>query len=384
MVISLLPTAPVAARRALALILATALALVPVACTADTDDGAAPGASTTEAPATDAGGDAPETTAGATEPGPDPTETEPDTTESEAPPTAAPNTYAVGSLDETVVDTSRVTAAQGDEPERPERTLPALVLYPATGAAEGGGETPDAPPEPGPWPLVVFSHGLGGAGPNYAATLRVWASAGYVVVAPSYPLSNTNAPGGPSPSDIPEQTADVAYLIDWAVEQSDATDGPLAGMVDPERVGVSGHSLGGFTSLGAAYNPCCRDEQIAAVAEWAGAYVPELGPDGGDAVDDGPPLLIVHGDADGTVPYEQALAVRDAVSSTAALVTLVGGEHIPPFVQGLGEPQSAVVTSTTLAFFDQHLKDDPEGADRLQAAVDEAGPELATVELADG
>lgn len=375
--ISLLPAAPVATRRALALILATALALVPVACAADTDDGAAPAASTTEAPATDAGGDAPETTA-------DTTDAEPDTTEPEAPPTAAPNTYAVGSLDETVVDTSRVTAAQGGEPELPERTLPVLVLYPATGAADGGGETPDAPPEPGPWPLVVFSHGLGGAGPNYAATLRVWASAGYVVVAPSYPLSNTNAPGGPSPSDIPEQTADVAYLIDWAIDQSDTTDGPLAGMVDPERVGISGHSLGGFTSLGAGYNPCCRDERIRAVAEWAGAYVPELGPDGGDAVADGPPLLIVHGDADGTVPYDRALAVRDAVSSTAALVTLVGGQHIPPFVQGLGEPQSAVVTLTTLAFFDQHLKGDPEGAKRLQAAVDEAGPELATVELADG
>ena len=100
--------------------------------------------------------------------------------------------------------------------------------------------------------------------------------------------------------------------------------------------------------------------------------------DGGPPIEDGPPLLIVHGDADGTVSYSAALATAAAIGPPWGLITLVGGEHIPPYIQGLDDPYSVVVTKGTLNFFDATLKDDPAGERRLENLVDKAGPQVAT------
>lgn len=293
-------------------------------------------------------------------------------------------TYAVGSDNFDVVDTSRTTDAWGGQNELPERTLPTLVLYPA---ADGAGDTSSktandavevvhqAEPQPGPWPLIVFSHGRGGTGPAYVNTLKLWASAGYVVVVPTFPLTSALSPGQPKTEDLVNQPADVSFLVDWALAFD--ADNPLAGMIDPERIGLAGHSLGGFTSLAAAYNPKLRDDRIGAVAEWAGSYLDVLA-DGGPPIEDGPPLLIVHGDADGTVSYSAALATAAAIGPPWGLITLVGGEHIPPYIQGLDDPYSVVVTKGTLNFFDATLKDDPAGERRLDDLVDKAGPQVAT------
>ncbi len=341
--------------------------------------------STTSAPTTEAGAtttasaDGSTTTAG-------PTTAAAPTTVVDAPPVVEVGTYAVGSTTDTVVDDTRVTPAQGDQGELPERTLPVLVLYPAEGTYVEAEDTPDAPPEPGPWPLVVFSHGLGGTGPSYATTLRVWASAGYMVVAPTYPLSNQESPGGPQPGDLANQPADVSALIDWAVDRPD--DDPLADEIDSEHIAIAGHSLGGFTSLGAGYNPCCRDDRVDAVAEWAGAYVPGLGgddaPEGGPPVEDGPPLLIIHGDSDDTVPYGRSAEVSEAVGPPWWLVRLLGGEHIPPYVQGLNSEDSTVVTTATLDFFDEVVKLDADPTEVLEQVVADAGPDVALLESDEG
>lgn len=313
-------------------------------------------------------------------------ETDPTRSASETTPTAPVpklagiGTYAVGSEEVDVVDESRTTAAQGDQDELPERTLATLVLYPAVGDADTTEVIPGAAPEAGPWPLVVFSHGLGGTGPAYVNTLKLWASAGYVVVAPTYPLTSALTPDGPKADDLVNQPTDVSYLIDWATARPD--DDPLAGVIDLERIGLAGHSLGGFTSLATAYNPKLRDERVDAVAGWAGKY-PE-GPAGdGGPVEDGPPLLVIHGDADGTVGYSAALATISAIGPPWRLITLVGGEHIPPYIQGLDDPYSRVVTEATLDFFDATLKDDPDGNQRLEDVIDQAG-DKATLAVEEG
>ncbi|MGI8937778.1 MAG: alpha/beta hydrolase family protein [Iamia sp.] len=360
-------------RRRGPLALALAAALLVAACGSGGDSAdattttAADAATTTEAPSSES------TT----------------TTEAEALTVAEPGTYAVGSDEATVVDDSRVTDAKGGEPELPERTLETLVLYPTDGEFATGDVTPDAEPADGPWPMVLFSHGNGGSGPAYAATLEQWASAGYVVVAPTYPLTSLETPNGPFAEDLVNQPADVSVLLDWATGPADGA--AWTETVDTERIGLSGHSLGGFTSLAVGYNPCCADDRVDAVAEWAGAYLPDLAirdaggdSDGGPPIDDGPPLLIIHGDADETVPYENATQLAEDVGAPSWLVTLVDGPHTPPYVQGFGSDASTVVTSATLDFFDQFLKGDPEGTDRLAQVVTDAGPDVATLEVDEG
>jgi hypothetical protein len=61
-------------------------------------------------------------------------------------------------------------------------------------------------------------------------------------------------------------------------------------------------------------------------------------------------------------------------------VTLAGGDHDAGFFEGTGRSPDDAVTRAALAFYDQHLKDDPTGAERATAAIDTAGPDVATIE----
>jgi len=275
---------------------------------------------------------------------------------------AAIETYEVGRASMTLVDDSRPTKAHGGEPERPDRTLPIEVWYP---------EDVD-----GPVPLVVFSHGSTRRAVHYERTLEAWASAGYVVVGPDFPLSKEGTPGGTDYGGIAEQAGDVSFVIDQVLDLAGDPDQPWAALVDGERIGLGGQSFGAITTVATAVNPCCADPRISAVTEFAGAWF-DLGEDGPIPAADAPPALLVHGDADPTVPYALGTALYDLYPGEVQLLTLPGSGHDPGFFGGLGEPLDALVTRATLAFYDAHLKDDPTAEDRLAGLVADAGPDVA-------
>ena len=172
------------------------------------------------------------------------------------------DTYGVGKIDETFVDASRPTNANGSSPELASRTLRTSIYYPAL-VPSGGDAIPNAPPRPpgksGRYPLILFSHGLGGHAMFYTEVLKSWASAGYVVAAPAYPLSNSYADGGfvrPNGfDDAANQPADATFVINQVLERQ---EGLVGGIVDPKRIGVSGHSFGGSTTYALGYSTCCR------------------------------------------------------------------------------------------------------------------------------
>ncbi|HVM39750.1 MAG TPA: hypothetical protein VM618_03090, partial [Acidimicrobiia bacterium] len=147
----------------------------------------------------------------------------------------------------------------------------------------------------GPFPALVFVHGFTGFALAYMNLLTEVASHGYVVIAADEPLTNRNAPGGPFMLDVRNQPGDVSFLTGQAARLN--VVGPLAGMVDGERVGVGGHSLGAITTLMATYNTCCADDRIDAAIALAGAAV--FGPPEGRWFrGSGAPLLMVHGEDD--------------------------------------------------------------------------------------
>src|SRR5262245_30589234 len=96
----------------------------------------------------------------------------------------AAQTFGIGLTPQTFVDESRPTPASGDQPAIPQRILQTDVLYPATSdPAEGAVEGAEPDASGGPYPLVVFSHGLGAAPENYQPLYEQWVTAGFVVAA---------------------------------------------------------------------------------------------------------------------------------------------------------------------------------------------------------
>jgi len=112
----------------------------------------------------------------------------------------------------TFIDRTREVDIPGRGPGP--RVLVTIVRYPAMGPARRTDVTDATPARNAePFPLIVFGHGFAVTPHPYAALLRAWARAGYVVAAPIFPLENAHAPGGPNESDLVNQPGDMSVVI---------------------------------------------------------------------------------------------------------------------------------------------------------------------------
>jgi dienelactone hydrolase len=269
--------------------------------------------------------------------------------------------FAIADTTLDFVDTSRPTAPNGSAPGRDSRTLRTNIFY------------PDAP---GRFPLVVFSHGLGALGRIYLVILESWAREGYVVAAPDFPLSRASAPGGAAYDDYVNQPADQSFLIDQLLRLDADPASVLYGRIDRDRIGASGQSLGGLTTFGLTLNTCCRDRRIDAAVPMAGLLAPFPG---GDYSGRGaPPTLVIHGDADDTVPYSDALTAYALLGAPKALLTHRGGGHILPYVGSSDRTAQLATIDASTAFFDLFLKHERGARERLLAVGERERVSLAT------
>ncbi len=233
--------------------------------------------------------------------------------------------FAVGVTTLTLVDESRPTDANGSYPGAASRTLVTEVWYPAEGSPAPL-EIRDAPLElsEAPYPLIVFSHGYIGNRRQSTTYTAHLASHGYVVVSADYPLTNMSAPGGPRLSDVLNQPGDVSFLIDSFLGFSRQTGHQLEGAIDEEAIGLSGHSLGGLTTLLATFGPL-RDARVKAALPIAGPACLVS-----TAAYDTPtvPLLVMGGSADAVVPWPSVRAAYDSAPPPKYLLAMLGGTHL--------------------------------------------------------
>jgi predicted dienelactone hydrolase len=288
---------------------------------------------------------------------------------------AAPGrVFAVGIRTEAFVDTARPTPANGAFPGSPTRALPTLILYPAPGKP-GGVDHPGAPPAGRSFPLVVFSHGIDSNGAAYEPLLRQWTEAGYVVAAPTFPLSNHDAPGGNTVTDYSHQPGDVSFVISSMLRLNRDRAHHFEGVIDPNRIAVAGHSLGAITTLSVGVNSCCADTRVRAVVSIAGLELPF----GKGAFFTGRPLplLLLHGDADKTIPYPSSQRIFTDAPRPKYFVTLHGAPHTsfrqPNTASRPAPPWEPVVVASVTDFLDRYLKGDRTALARLTRAATVTG-----------
>lgn len=199
-------------------------------------------------------------------------------------------------------------------------------------------------------PALVFIHGGGftsGTRRNATAVsiARSYAQRGYVAVSIDYRLTGDDPPTedyATDPTDrrsVAEAAAriDAARAVQWMRDHAGEYD------VDPDRIAVAGYSAGAITALGLAYREDGPDAaRVRAVLSLAGTlYDDESLIDGQD-----PPLVLVNGTDDTTVPIELArtLAARASeVGLTHEFYALEGVGH------GVPEELDRVVDGTSVA-----------------------------------
>jgi len=125
------------------------------------------------------------------------------------------------------------------------RSMELEVFYPRCSEEEA----------PAPRPLVVFNHGFLLSASGYSSYAEHLVSHGFVVALPSFPTSFLSVHHA-------RLAEDVRFVIDYLLGASEDEDHPLFGRIDPDRIGTSGHSLGGKLSLLEAVT----DERVGAIA----------------------------------------------------------------------------------------------------------------------
>jgi dienelactone hydrolase len=255
-----------------------------------------------------------------------------------------------------------VRTLHGSDPARGGRPLPVEVWYPADERHAGEDAAPetrdsyepmpglpavhqhavrDAVPASGSYPLVAFSHGFGGHRRQSTFLCTHLASHGYVVVAVDH-TGNTMldvlqamlaAQAGTPPPDalavLGEFVAARPLDVDFAVRHVEA-EREIASRVDSSRIGVTGHSFGGWTAL----TVTARDARVGAVLALAPAggagslggehLAPVLDLDWGREV----PALFLVADQDSLLPLASMRDILKRTSGPKRMVVLESADHL--------------------------------------------------------
>mgnify|MGYP000919649426 CR=1 FL=1 len=260
----------------------------------------------------------------------------------------------------------------------------------------------------GPWPVIISSHGAGGSKDAFATLSAHWASHGYVVIHPTHSDSvqerrEKGLPRIESPQDVvgnvrlTDRLADMTFTLD----QLDEIAGKVEGLrdesgksrIDKDKVGMSGHSAGAMTTQ-LAYGAKARagglgrarsyaDPRIKAAILISGQGLEKRMFDKNSWADIAGPMMVFSGSLDTTpvsneTPESRTHPYVYAKPGNKYLVFIEGATH--GSYQGKGgerflreEPTTdpeligAIVSSATTAFWDAHLKKQPEAGAYLKS-----------------
>ncbi len=227
-----------------------------------------------------------------------------------------------------------------------------------------------APPEG--YPVVLFSHGFMGCSVQSVFLTQGLARAGYFVLAPDHRdaacgrshegriferLSTLrsqepfHSPSIWSEATYRDRGADLEAILDEILKNKSFHGVPI----DAGRIGLAGHSLGGYTVLALAGAwPSWKDRRVKAVLALSPYCTPFIAK--GDLGHLDVPVLYQGGTLDfGVTPFvRRPGGAYDLTSSPKYFVELDGAGHFA--WTNINRSYRSVINEYAIAFFDQYLK----------------------------
>jgi predicted dienelactone hydrolase len=252
------------------------------------------------------------------------------------------------------------------------RILPVKIYYP-TGVK-------------GPFPVILFSHGLGGSREAGEFWGSHWAGYGYVSVHIQHPGSDSSIWKNSSPSTVKRDAQEAANGSNLVARVKDVSfaitrltrlnnEEPLKGKLDLTKIGMSGHSFGGATTMAIAGQRYGAAKEISAADSHVKAAIAFSAPARkGDAADTYGtitiPVMVITGTKDDspindTRAEERRIPFDGMKKPSKFLVIFKDGDHMVfggrARRRGEGGADAFItkeVKMASLAFWDVYLKND--------------------------
>jgi predicted dienelactone hydrolase len=240
-------------------------------------------------------------------------------------PVLDPGPYRAGHRTWMLEDTTRGVPAYKNSRGSATRKLATEIWYPSDVSRPFSGRNAPLTASAGPFPLVVYSHGIMSERGEAAYLARYLATQGVVFVAFTAPATSLYNAGNLNFDDIGNIPGDVSFLIDEMLKRTADPSSPFFKKINESCIGAAGTSLGAGVSLMAGFKSGLRDPRISLVVTFAAGV---FGENVFDTPEAAVPLLLVHGDLDAIIPYAaNAPALLGAAPGPAYLLTLIGGTH---------------------------------------------------------
>ena len=240
---------------------------------------------------------------------------------------------------------------------------------------------------PGPWPVIIFSHGFHGCSTQSTFLMKGLADAGYAVFAPNHqdagcrsltrwfnrPQTPFRDPRDWSDATYADRARDVEKLIDALSKDPRYRDAPY----DWKHLALMGHSLGGYTVLGVGGGwPHWKDPRVRAIlalSPYAEPFIEKHSLGGLEA-----PVMYQGGTRDiGSTPFiNKPDGAYPQSPAPKYFVEFEGAGHFA--WTDLNRKHQAAMTDYSRAFLDRYLKGEP-----FPAALATPHPGVTVVHIAE-
>ncbi len=249
------------------------------------------------------------------------------------------------------------------------RTVPVKIYYPKS---------------EGLFPVIIFSHGLGGTREGYDYVGNFWSAHGYISVHLQHEGSDDSVwrNGGmqamgraANGKNAVDRAGDVSFAIDQLEKLNKDANFPLRGKLNLQKIGMAGHSFGANTTLlvSGLKLPLAKslaDPRIQCAIAMS-SPAPTL--KNYDEIYGGIVIPIYHLtgtkdispiDRPGSSAQDRQLPFKHSKGADAYLTTFQDGDHMVFSGRRRGAPVAsdernhALIQQSTLAFWDAYLKGD--------------------------
>jgi predicted dienelactone hydrolase len=240
---------------------------------------------------------------------------------------------------------------------------------------------------PGPWPIIIFSHGFHGCNTQSIFLMEALAGAGYAVFAPNHrdvacgnirkwftrPEAPFQDPRNWTDATFADRAEDIEKLLNALSADARYNSPPF----DWQHVGLVGHSLGGYTvlELGGAWrrwkDP--RVKVVLALSPYAAPFIWRKTLSGIDA-----PVMYQGGTRDyGITPFvNKGGGAYDQTPAPKYFVDFDGAGHFA--WTNLRGTYHAAIVEYSVAFLDRYLRGKP-----FPHALAESHKKVAVVKIKD-